>query len=155
MQLEDEWHIMDNGMKHGPLTWATVIEWRSQGRISPSAQIWKEGWLHWDYLHNFLPPPPASSSDREVQALMPTKEEGIIYIGIVVYVLGFATAFISPILPFIIMIIGLGIEIYGLREVFRNVERTAVGTIGDIMMILIMVGQFLVLGFFVFLIMNM
>ena len=145
---------MDNGTRFGPVTWATVIEWRNTGRISPNAQIWKEGWQHWDYLHKFLPPVPSSSS-KEVEALMPTKHEGLIYIGMVVYVLGFATAFINGFLPFVIMSLGLAIEIYGLREVFRNVERTAVGTIGDIMMIMIMVGQFLVLGFFVILVMNM
>jgi hypothetical protein len=139
MREEKIWYVTDQGRKYGPMTWTAVMNLRNERRFSRDAQVWRTGWYQWEYLTHYFGG--KTSTEAETSALMPSKYEALIYGGFGLWFLGFILLIISPVLGFIIQIMSICIELFGLYLVRKHVETTAVGLLGDILAILIIIGQ--------------
>ena len=142
------WYIADMGRMYGPVPWNTTVHWYAQGRISREAQVCKAGSAEWLYLANLLGQ--RTRRQAEEGALLPTRYEIPIWGGFFIWILGMACMIVWVPLGFLVMFASIALELWGLYMVRTRVERTSVGLLGDVFVVLMIVVQILATVFFVF-----
>jgi hypothetical protein len=145
MEEDRVWYLSDGNRYFGPLTWSEVVSWYRQGKLSRDTLVWMHGWAESAYLVRYFGE--KTTSDVEASALIPSWYEILIYGGIILWCLNFLVIVMSPPLGILCQFICLGLEVYGLYLIRKNLEKSTVGLIGDIMVIFFIIGQVIITVF--------
>jgi len=119
-----QWHCAIGGQRYGPIDEAELRNWISQGRVTSSDLVWREGMSEWQALNTVAefnnasgtaadtPPPPPGGAG--VQAL-PQQGNGLAVAGMVLGIVAMVMLCVWYV-SFPCAIIGLALSVLGLKR---------------------------------------
>jgi len=128
---QDAWFVNHRGLASGPMPWRDVTYYYRAGAYDGATQVCQVGTQKWATIQEMSKVLPVDR-DPESAALLPSKHEMPLYLGFILWVVGFIALIGARWLGIIIMWAAIGVQIYGVANVRKKTMRTTTGTVGDI-----------------------
>ncbi len=134
-----KWYLNQDCKIYGPMSWDRLKSKANGAEISPNAQIREENWVRWITIMAYFRF--KTQEEKELDALIPGENDAMFYLGIIMFFIGVFGFIIMPIIGIVVLIVSPIVEGLALYNEFTSKERTVVGTIGNVMLIIWMVIQ--------------
>ena len=137
-----KWYVSDMGRIYGPMSWHDVASMVDRAQVTPFAGIRQETWPQWAPITYYFRI--KTKTDREVEALIPSRYDALFYLGVFVFFIGVFGFFVMPAMGIVILILSPVIEVLAIYLEIKSKGMTVAGTIGNVIAIFWIVIQIMV-----------
>lgn len=138
----DKWYLSDMGRIYGPVSWLEIKGLADKAKITPFAQIREESWPQWMPIGYYLRI--KTQSDLEIEGLMPSRYDGIFFVGVFVFIVGIVAFIVQPIIGIPLLIISPIIEIVAIHLENKHKGKAITRTLGNAIAIVWIVMQIVI-----------